>query len=222
MATRFVYLIRHGQYHTDRNYHRAGSLTALGRRQAERLGRHLRDSGATSLHASTMPRAMETAGILAPHLPGLELQVASILQEFLPGVPTKWMRAHAEGLEDAEIVDRMRRSKRFRREIEAKVASSLGEEDAAELAGGRERIARVFRNYIKPARGDDKTDIVVCHGNVIRALFCLAQRVPTEYWLNTMPAHASITKIEVNHSRRFRVLSFNETQHLPPAMRTEQ
>src|SRR5688500_15794979 len=73
-------LVRHGDAHAGFRGPIAGptgcaGLTALGRRQAEALCKYLADSGrvrADVLLASVLPRAIETAGIIAPGL-GLEL-----------------------------------------------------------------------------------------------------------------------------------------------------
>ncbi len=71
-----LYLIRHGQSTNNRGDARVPDppLTELGRQQADRAGRALRNLGITRLYCSAMLRAVQTAAIvgarleLAPHV----------------------------------------------------------------------------------------------------------------------------------------------------------
>ena len=71
-----LYLIRHGQSTNNRGDARVPDppLTELGRQQADRAGRALKDLGITRLYCSAMLRAVQTAAIageyleLAPHI----------------------------------------------------------------------------------------------------------------------------------------------------------
>ena len=89
--SRTIYLIRHGEYdHDDERDPDVGrALVPLGREQARLVGERLRDLPVelTSLHASTMTRARQTAEIVAGCLPDLELQLTRDLRECLP--PTR-------------------------------------------------------------------------------------------------------------------------------------
>ena len=65
-----LYLIRHGQSTNNRGDARVPdpSLTDLGRQQAERAGRALKNLGITRLYCSAMLRAVQTAAIVGEHL----------------------------------------------------------------------------------------------------------------------------------------------------------
>ena len=65
-----LYLIRHGQSTNNRGDARVPdpSLTELGRQQATRAGRALRNLGITRLYCSAMLRAVQTAAIVRGHL----------------------------------------------------------------------------------------------------------------------------------------------------------
>ncbi len=142
----------------------------------------------------------------------------------MPGLPLSMLRKHAGDLDDLELLRRVRNNTRFKRIMEHQIARDMKREVAelsAAFSNGSRRADRAFAYYFKPARGSDKLDVVVCHGNLIRALFCRAMGVPPEYWLSMMPTHAGITVIGVESSRRVRPIAFNETLHLPPEMRTE-
>ncbi|HEY0275705.1 MAG TPA: histidine phosphatase family protein [Paenirhodobacter sp.] len=95
-----IYLLRHGQteYNLEGRY-QGGSdspLTALGRRQGlaygERLADHLRDG---EIWSSPLPRATDTAGLLAAALPGVPVRIDARLREISFG---QW-----DGMTRAEI-----------------------------------------------------------------------------------------------------------------------
>ena len=65
-----LYLIRHGQSTNNRGDARVPEtpLTEIGKQQADRAGRTLRDLGITRLYCSAMLRAVQTAAIVGEHL----------------------------------------------------------------------------------------------------------------------------------------------------------
>jgi broad specificity phosphatase PhoE len=88
MGKRVLYLVRHGQYFTDPEHRKHGHLTPLGRRQAERTARRLAELPIEAIYHSDLPRAAETAAIIAERLPDLPLRSTRLLREFGPPVPT--------------------------------------------------------------------------------------------------------------------------------------
>ena len=65
-----LYLIRHGQSTNNRGDVRIPEtpLTEIGKQQADRAGRALKDVGITRLYCSAMLRAVQTAAIVGEHL----------------------------------------------------------------------------------------------------------------------------------------------------------
>ena len=65
-----LYLIRHGQSTNNRGDARIPEtpLTEIGKQQADRAGRALKDVGITRLYCSAMLRAVQTAAIVGEHL----------------------------------------------------------------------------------------------------------------------------------------------------------
>jgi len=156
MPTRTLYLIRHGQYKHDPDDPHEGSLTTVGRKQVKRLARRLRGLPIHAIHCSTLRRAEETARILASEFPGLDVHPVSILQECVPGVPTAY-------------------------------SDYIARQYSAEMIRDGERQAEVaFRRYFRRTHGDDRADVIVAHGNIIRYLVCralsLPGRPPTRSW----------------------------------------
>jgi broad specificity phosphatase PhoE len=87
MGNRTLYLVRHGQYFTEPEHQRHGHLTPLGRRQAKRTARRLAELPIDWIYHSDLPRAAETAAIIAESLPDLPVRSTRILREFGPPVP---------------------------------------------------------------------------------------------------------------------------------------
>lgn len=86
---RTVWLIRHGEYERDVQTPDEGGLDALGRQQARLLAARLDGYplAFTSLQASTMTRARQTAAIIGEHFPDLEIRPCDDLRECTP--PTR-------------------------------------------------------------------------------------------------------------------------------------
>lgn len=89
MADRYLYLLRHGQYHTASEHPRHGELTGLGRRQARRVATRLRRLPIEVIRHSGVPRARETAEIIAEKLPDAPLKKSPLLREGFPSAPPK-------------------------------------------------------------------------------------------------------------------------------------
>ena len=95
MGTRVLYLVRHGQYHTEEASPRYGQLTPLGRQQARRVGKRLASIEFDVMHHSDMARAVETAALIARELPaGLPTRSSKLLREGIPTAPVPWLPNH--------------------------------------------------------------------------------------------------------------------------------
>jgi serine/threonine-protein phosphatase PGAM5 len=85
---------------------------------------------------------------------------------------------------------------------------------AEERASDRARADRAWSRFFRVSR-TDRVELVVCHGNLIRYLVCRALEVPTLRWTRMNSHHCAITTILVRDSKAVRVVSYNETAHLP-------
>lgn len=83
-ATRHLYLVRHAEALPDES-----GLTENGRRQAVLLGRRLRGVPLAALHHGPLPRAAQTARLIADQLDGVLPQVAETAGDYLPYVPQR-------------------------------------------------------------------------------------------------------------------------------------
>lgn len=162
--TRLV-LVRHGeaQVHVDGilggEVHCRG-LSDLGRRQVAALRDRLKRTGelgeVDALYASTLPRAVETAEILAPALGDLEVRRERELREFDPG--------EADGLTWEEFQERYPPPDVW----EPHVSRTPGSESWAAFG---ERVERALTGLVAAHEGD--TVVVACHGGVIEHAFHL-------------------------------------------------
>lgn len=99
-------------------------------------------------------------------------------------------------------------------------ADIMKREKPTDLAACKARLDRAFATYFKPAQGAPRTDVFVCHGNVIRYLVTRALGVDTTAWLEMSVGHASITRIRVEPDGRFKVIAVGDVGHIPPNLRT--
>ncbi len=77
----------------------------------------------------------------------------------------------------------------------------------------RVRFDEAYATFFSPARVDS-SELLVCHGNLIRYLVARALDVPLRTWTRFVSNHCGITRILVRDGR-VRVVSYNETAHLP-------
>ena len=162
--TRLV-LIRHGEAQVALDGILAGEehcvgLSELGRRQAEALRDRLERTGelgtVDAFYASTVPRARETAEIIAPAVGDVELQLERDLREFDAG--------EANGMTWEEFDERYPQPEVF----DPRVPRAPGAESWAEFG---ERVERALGKIV--ADHDGGTIVVACHGGVIEQAFHL-------------------------------------------------
>ncbi|HET9033500.1 MAG TPA: histidine phosphatase family protein [Dokdonella sp.] len=89
-----------------------------------------------------------------------------------------------------------------------------------ELAACKKQLDRLFDTHFIPAQGAERTEMYVCHGNVIRYLTTRALGVDTRAWLEMSVHHASITRIRVEADGRFKVINVGDSGYMPANMLT--
>lgn len=88
------------------------------------------------------------------------------------------------------------------------------------LAACKAQLDRLFDAHFKPADSADRTEMYVCHGNVIRYLTTRALGVDTTAWLDMSVHHASITQIRVEADGRFKIISVGDSGYMPANLLT--
>lgn len=96
----------------------------------------------------------------------------------------------------------------------------MAKEKPGDAAACKARLDRLFATWFRPAQGAARTDVFVCHGNVIRYLVTRALGVDTAAWLEMSVGHASLTRIRVEPDGRFKVVAVGDVGHIPPNLRT--
>jgi broad specificity phosphatase PhoE len=201
-------LVRHGDAHAG--FHgviggRTGctGLTPHGRAQAEALRDHLAEPGhvrADVLLASVLPRAVETASIIAPGL-GLEIS----------GQECDLCEVHtgeADGLTWTEYADRYGS---FDMEAEPdRVFAPAGESWNSFHERVQYTLERVARDY------ESQTVVAVCHAGVIQASLRVLLGIPHPgTGARLRPTNTGLTEWEHDPSLdRWTLHSFNEAGHL--------
>ncbi len=179
-----------------------GSLTPRGREQVRALRDRLARSGefddVSAFYTSTLPRAVETAAILAPVLPeGLTLVSESDLCELRPG--------EADGLTWEQVAQRFG-SHEWREDPRVPFAPG-GESRLAFY----ERCVRVLACLVE--RHPGQRVVVVSHGGVIEQAMKILYGDEPDARLGLRTDNASVTEIEFDGARR-RLLRYNDVAPL--------
>lgn len=208
-VTRLV-LIRHGESVAQVEQFVSGhetcrGLSDLGRRQVEALRDRLARTGeiqADVLLTSLLPRAIETAQIVAPAIGGLEAIQDCELCEIHPG--------ESEGLGWAEF-----QSQYLGDSWDPEVPADPGGESWMAFA---ERVAKALRRYAEDHAG--RTVVAAVHGGVIEHSFSA--------FLDLHPAHGGLGYVQNSsitewrygslpfrgQEPRWRLVRFNDAAHL--------
>jgi len=82
------------------------------------------------------------------------------------------------------------------------------------------RIDGDFARYFRPSPLRDSTEVLVCHGNVIRWLTLRALGADPKLWLGMSVANCSMTIIQVRPNGTFKITGVGDRGHLPVALQT--
>jgi serine/threonine-protein phosphatase PGAM5 len=144
------------------------------------------------------------------------------LRHYLEGqrVDTLWSSTLPRARETASIIEEKLPEPRSK----ARSASVLCEGIYSKVKGydipanerqrDRTRADEAFTRFFRTSR-TDRLEILVCHGNLIRYLVCRAIDVPVGRWTRMNSNHCSVTRVLVRDTGAVRVVSYNETAHLP-------
>lgn len=191
-VSRTLVFVRHGQYAKNPE-----QLTILGAEQARLTATTLSELEIDKISCSTMPRALQTASIIAKKL-GLDVTENELLRETSLPAPPFYFKGDW-------IPDRSR-------------------EGIAQLKkrmlGNKKRADQAFDQLFKrPSRGRS-THLVVGHGNITAYWVTRALQMNTLHWLNLDILQCSITTLRVDDTGRIKLLGFSDVGHIPRSKRT--
>ncbi len=219
MTYRFLHLVRHGQIDlTHRPPKPQGwSLTALGQEQAVRTAQRLSRLPITAIHCSTYPRAIETAKILASTLNNIPIHPSESLCECVPGVPQQFRNWHAAtGIEPPD---------QHRYDVPPAMRPWLNiwthSVSFESVAAGEAQGHQAFETYFRAPYDQVEHDVIVSHGNLLGYFLARVLQLPAESWMNLDMSNCAISEVQVNTDADMRLLSFNDTGHLPYNVRTD-
>jgi broad specificity phosphatase PhoE len=195
MQDRYVYLARHGEAVSE-----DGGLTAAGRRQAELLGRRLRGVPLTAVHHGPLPRAAQTARLVAEQLSGVPLRECETAGDYVPYVPER-------GELPPETADA--------------ILSRVAAVPTEQRAQGEELARRAVAEFTGPVGQAQapRHDLVVTHAFLVAWLVRDALDAPAWRWIGMAPGNAALTVIRYAEDRPATVLVYNDVSHLPHELR---
>jgi len=202
-ATKII-LVRHAESNVTVSQIVGGELTCtglseLGVRQAHRLRDRLLDEAATAdvVLSSPLPRARETAEIIAPVL-GRPIEFVADLEEHRPG--------EADGCPFVDFADRFGLFD-FRAEPDRPFAP--GGESLREF---HERVVAQLQRIEADHQGS--TVVAVCHGGVIDAAFRFYLSIGISDTFDLWTLNTSLTEFVVAGSGARQLRRYNDAAHL--------
>ena len=195
-------LIRHGEAIYGEN----DGLTETGRKQAELLAQRLESGDLHHLYASPVPRARDTAAIVAARL-GNDIRYDERFREIdIGNLP------RTDGEQQAQWARRRGRAA----QAEGKYRLDFSKWDGEGPAALHERVAAVLPEVIIVPHGEsDDLVALVAHGGFINASLHFLIDVPFAGDMNFSLANTSITRIRIS-PKGSTILSVNDYHHLTP------
>jgi probable phosphoglycerate mutase len=185
---RTLYLTRHGDA--------AGDLTTAGRQQAALLGARLAAVPLTAVHHSPVPRAVQTAELVALELGGLPLRPSELLADYPPHVPDEVALPPA---------------------FAPLALRHLQDYPADQRAAGPTLGARALAEFATPTESE-RHDLLITHSQLVGWFVRAALEAPEARWLGLNAANAGLTVIQYRADRPPSLLTFNDQSHLPPEL----
>lgn len=190
-GARTLYLVRHGLYDED-----DPRDEAVGRGLTEAGREQARLTGARLAALAVPFDTLWTSPLTRAR------ETAAIVAESLPGLAPRLAPELAECTPPT-----------WRRDVAATLATG-------EAAACRDQLERAFARFFKPSPSGDRHELLVCHGNVIRWLWCRALGVDTTAWLGMAIANCSVTVIQVKPDGSCKLYVFGDAAHLPVELQT--
>jgi len=190
-GTRTLYLIRHGLY--DESDPRD---EAVGQGLTEVGRRQAQLTGARLAALGVSFDTLWTSPLTRAR------ETAAIIAQSLPGLAPRIAPELAECTPPT-----------WRKDVAATLAA--GEADSC-----RAQLERSFARFFVPSPIGDRLELLICHGNVIRWLWCRALGVDTAAWLGMAIANCSLTVIQVKPDGACKLYVFGDAAHLPIELQT--
>jgi len=185
-VTRFLFLVRHGEAPGD------GELSEAGREQARLTGERLRDVPFGGICHGPLPRAAQTAELIAACLPGVPVSASDLAGDYLPSDPDPAA-------------------------LPPSYARFVASFPASERTEGPQRAAAALERFTRPGGPDgDEYELVVTHNFLAGWLVSQAMAGPPWRWLGVNQMNCAISVIAYAAGLPASLLTFNDAGHLSP------
>ncbi len=191
---RHLYLSRHAEPTPG-----GGGLTDRGVEQATRLGSGLGEIPLAVVQHGPLPRAAETARIVAAQLPGVPVREHEAAGDYLPYVPSR-----------GEVAP----------EYAEAVLASMDDVTAEEAQHGADLAAQAIDLLTGPVDGDERHELVITHAFTIGWLVRHALGAPAWRWWGLNHGHTGLTVIRYAEGRPPTLVVVNDLSHLPGELRS--
>jgi probable phosphoglycerate mutase len=188
--THFLYLVRHGEAAPH-----DGPLSPAGEQQARLTGRRLKDVPLSAIHHGPLPRAAQTASLIAACMPGVPVSASDLAGDYLPSDPAP-------------------------DDLPPSYASFVAGFSAAERAQGPRLAAAAIDRFAQAGPGDgDSHELIVTHNFLIGWLVSRALAAPSWRWLGLNQMNCALSVIAYRAGLPPALISFNDAGHLTPELR---
>lgn len=187
--TRFLYVIRHGEASPHE-----GPLSEVGQEQARLTRQRLRDVPLAAIWHGPLPRAAQTAAIIAAGFPRVPLAASDLAGDYVPSDP------------DLAV-------------LPPAYAQFVANFTPAERAQGAAVAASAIEQFTRPGDGDDTHELLVTHNFLIGCLVSHALDAPSWRWLGLNQMNCALTVLAYEAAMPPRLITFNDAGHLPPELR---
>jgi serine/threonine-protein phosphatase PGAM5 len=190
---RTIYLIRHGDYNQEDE-------------QDPDVGKEL------------IPLGIAQARLVATRLKSLPVKITSLISSTMTRARQTAMIINREfpelELQQYRII-RECTPPTWRKDI-------MERENPEELKNCTDSLEAAFNKFFIPSPDDeDRNDVIVCHGNVIRYFVTKVLKVNTMAWLQMTISNCGLTIVKIMPNGKIKLIAFNDVGHLPPNMQTE-
>lgn len=192
--SRYLYLVRHGEQMDAEHGLPDGPLSPRGTRQAHAIAERLGGVPFTGAWTSPLQRAQETARIMTQRMPSVEPEPTALLMDCIPSGPTPDLPHAWEP---------------FFRGI-----------SPDEIAAGEAQMADAVAEWMSPAPGEDRHDLLITHNFVIGWFVRETFGAAPWRWAGINQANCGLTIIRVRSAKPPVLVTHNDLGHLPPELRT--
>jgi broad specificity phosphatase PhoE len=186
----FLYLVRHGVAEPH-----DGPLSDAGKQQARLTGQRLKDVPFSGIYHGPLPRATQTADLIAASLPGIPVSACDLAGDYVPSAPDP------DGLPPD-------------------YARFVAGFSPAELTAGPQLAAAALERFAGPgSEQDDTYELIVTHNLLIGWFASQAVGAPSWRWLGLNQMNCALTVIAYRPGFPSSLITFNDAGHLPAELR---